>query len=719
MNSIVLIFFWICVLTCFNQPTYAQLWGNEMDSLEQMRVERRKNLQATPPIQKQVDDKINEQRLLMLAYEWWGIPSIKEQSKIDKAVDSRYAPYNTTLENSDWRSKAGVLHRTNDKVLEKQNLTIFGWHPYWKGDTYKTYNYKLLTHLAFYGYEVNPFTGGYNNFQAINDFVASDLVMTAHLDSCKVLLTVSNRGYDNHETFFNSEPDVQENLIDSIRSILRLSGADGVDINFEDVPVHQKHNFIAFVKELSFAVREDNSNFVVSMSVPIYDKDNVYDLEKLKPWIDFFVINSFNFHIKNTELKEGPLAPLTAKDASIRGTTFMYEIRTTLDKLLASPYIINDVILEHDEAYEKKLRDSLNFHIRWIYKNLQYKPYDITDVLNTIKVTKDHTGQPMWLTPTINRLLKKTNCIGILSQQYAASRDDEGVGFFIFKPKKDTLVFKEFSLFEDVGTKSEVDSQAFDLTQLIAQYREKIGPEHVSSLVLGLPYHGAVWYKDRKGYKDFEGYMPYSEILRLAERGRASIVYDKATHSLEATIRDSLGGVYKIYFDNSTSLKHKFDFAIEEGLGGVGIWALGADYAHTHLWATLEECFVNKRVWNTDKGALDRVIVAKGNKIEYTVQYLLKRFSNLIFATLFFITIFICISFAFSVLDWKVRDVLFYSGSFRIFYLVLFTVVVLVLGNAMGLFQSKPMTFAIGTGLGLIITWAASNLVQKQHEKLP
>jgi hypothetical protein len=70
-------------------------------------------------------------------------------------------------------------------------------------------------------------------------------------------------------------------------------------------------------------------------------------------------------------------------------------------------------------------------------------------------------------------------------------------------------------------------------------------------------------------------------------------------------------------------------------------------------------------------------------------------------------------------LDWKVRDVLFYSGAFRIFYLVVFTIVLLVVGNWLGWFQNRMITFAIGTGLGLLLTWVASNLVANKHKELP
>ncbi len=712
------LFFLLLSLDATSQKS-SPLFIDAFDSLDNRRIEGRQALRATPPMQDRVDEKINEQRLLMLAYEWWGIPTDTEQRRIDKAINSRYEPYNTSLENSAWRDKVGKFYRSTGNIHPKQNVTILGWHPYWEGDAYKTYNYRLLTHLAYFGYEVNPFTGGYGNFQAIYDFTDSDLINTAHLDSCKVLLTVSNRGEENNDIFFTSEPDVQTNLIDSLISILYRSNADGIDINFEDVPSHHKANFIEFVADLSFAIREADHDYVVTMSVPIYDKDNIYDLPKLKPWVDLFIIGSYNFHIQPTQLNEGPLSPLTDIDAGIRATVCLFELYTTLEELLAVPYSISEVTLLHDIDYQNRLRDSLNYYINRTYDNLEYEPYDITDVLNTIKITRDANGRPLWQTPSIARLLRRTNCIGMLSQLVPAAEQNKEIDFFLFAPKKDTLVFKEYDLFRNIAVQAEVDSQALDLNQLIDYYKDKIGNDHYGSLVLGVAYHGAVWYKDRAGDKDFEGYMPYSEILRLAEQGRASIDYDKSTHSLEATIRDSLGGVYKIYFDNSTSLGRKFDFAVDEELGGIGIWALGGDYAHTDLWATIERSFVDKRVWNEEKGLYTQVTIEKENKISYTIQYLLRRYRNLIFATLFFITIFICISFAFSVLDWKVRDVLFYSGSFRIFYLVVFTVALLLIGNWMAWFQNKMITFAIGTALGLLLTWVASNIVDTRHNELP
>jgi len=45
-----------------------------------------------------------------------------------------------------------------EKILDS-NHVVFGWHPYWMGNSFKTYNYNLLSHISFYGYIINPNTG--------------------------------------------------------------------------------------------------------------------------------------------------------------------------------------------------------------------------------------------------------------------------------------------------------------------------------------------------------------------------------------------------------------------------------------------------------------------------------------------------------------------------------------------------------------------------------
>jgi hypothetical protein len=236
-------------------------------------------------------------------------------------------------------------------------------------------------------------------------------------------------------------------------------------------------------------------------------------------------------------------------------------------------------------------------------------------------------------------------------------------------------------------------------------------------LVLGLPYYGAVW--DTRGKSEFNGYISYAQIRNMIREGKATVKYDKMRNTMIAIVSDSIGPYQEIFFDNSTSLNLKIDMALEKKLGGVAIWALSYDHGYNELWEVLEQQFALRTMWNPTSERYERFKIAKSNKIHYTVTYQMKRTSNLIFATLVFMTIFMTIGFMFSLLDWRIRDVMFYSGAFRIFYLTIFTVLILILGTYLGLFQNRMAAFLVGIILGGILTWVATLMVVRRHEKLP
>lgn len=719
----ILTYLGIFVLSCVATLSTAQKDAIDSNSREfqiyleqKLREQKLDQIKADDSIQYRVDVEVNKHRLEMLTREWWGLPTLHESKRLDKARYERYDTYMEPLGLKHNRYNP-MRYRSRASIEDEQNLIVMGWHPHWQGDAFKTYNYKLLTHLAFHSYEVNPFTGSYNNFQAIYDFRYSDLIPTAHLDTCNVLLTVSNHGMMNNEIFFTSEPIVQENLIDSLLSIILDADADGIDINFEEVPLEYKSEFIKFVKELSFAMRETNSNYTITMTVPMHDPDDVYDLGALAAWVDYFVITGYNFHITSSGLNKGPLAPLLTKDAAVRGTFSRHIENMTLDSLLRVPYSIQNITILHGEEHIELLTDSLHRYIQQLSTNKEdYNEYDLAEMLKIVRLSDTRGGKPLMNHPIMKGILRRTSCSVDLLRDYEPRKSSS---FFLFKPKWDLLDVKERDLFQKIETvTSKIDSSMFDLKALVDSYKKEIGEGYEASLIMALPYHGAVW--NIRGDKDeFEGYLPYSEIRHLISVRRARLEYNKATQSLKAIVSDSLGPSHEIFFDNSTTLGLKYDFSIEEGLGGVALWSLGADHSHQALWTELEEAFATKRFWNEKANKYQKLKVEKSNKVSYTIEYTMRRFRNLILATLFFVAIFIAISFIFSLLDWKVRDVLFYSGAFRIFYLVLFTVLVLVFGSSIGLFKNKMVTFLVGILLGMLLTWIASSMVNKEHEKLP
>jgi spore germination protein YaaH len=123
-----------------------------------------------------------------------------------------------------------------------------------------------------------------------------------------------------------------------------------------------------------------------------------------------------------------------------------------------------------------------------------------------------------------------------------------------------------------------------------------------NKLILGVPYYGY-------------NYLVYNPEIKAQTKGRTwggrpaaqtySIVQDHVVASREGW--DDHGKVgYKAYYDNASrswrmvfsedtkSLGIKYDFAKEQNLKGVGMWALGFDNGKKELWGLLSEKFGSK-----------------------------------------------------------------------------------------------------------------------------
>lgn len=700
----------------------AQLDGSELNGTQilrptaedssELRLQRLEKLREKDTIiENKVVLELSQTRFRTLARHWWGMPTETDRKVMAKG---RYSRYEKPLGADEMYEQEPAVYVQSTQINSKQNLVVWGWHPAWAGDKFHNYNFGLLTHAAFYAYKLNPFTGGYEDFEAIDQFKNGDFVKTAHKDSCKAMLTLSCHRGERSEIFFTSAKVVQRNLIDSLISVLNYAGGDGVEINFEELPIEYKDDFQDFVRELSFALREENPNFTIAMSLPLRDPEKVYDLGFLQNWVDVFIVSAYNFHLRPTGVSKVPLTPLLKPEAKWKRSYMSYSENISLDSVLRTSSAIKSIDLLHTDSYKKQLLDTLNMYIlRAGITNLEYNTYDLGTVLGIIRATQDLRDNPY-----LRRALKATACRAELAKYYAARNP---INMFLFEPEQDTIQIHEFDLFSGLeGIISESDSLEESLEETIDRYVQEIGAKHSTSLVLGLPYHGAVWALEGDKGVSFEGYMAYSEIRNLARANRLKVRYDKMHNSMIGVLVDTLGNPLKeIYFDNSTSLGLKMDLALEKKMGGVAVWALSYDHGYTELWRTLEEKFAAREIWNTKLERIERYKVAKSNKIHYTIAYQIKKANGVVFSTLLAMLFFMALGFGFSLLDWKVRDVMFYSGAFRIFYLVLFATIVLLIGNNLGLFNNWVATFLVGTILGGLLTWVASMLLKRQQKRLP
>jgi len=218
-------------------------------------------------------------------------------------------PRKTFKSEKDW-AKYYLITNTNaykkDHVIDSA-VNVFGWHPYWMGTAYKSYNFSLLSTVAYFSYELNPKTGGY---KTIHDWKTTALVDSAHNHNTKVLLSVTNFGNVNNAIFL-SNLDAQRNFISTLITLLRERNADGVNIDFESIPSFTRKKFTNFIIDLSSSLRAVKKDYMITLAIPPIDFDRVYEIRQLNQHVDLFVLMGYEFYGANSKVA-GPVSPLNS-----------------------------------------------------------------------------------------------------------------------------------------------------------------------------------------------------------------------------------------------------------------------------------------------------------------------------------------------------------------------------------------------------------------------
>ena len=134
------------------------------------------------------------------------------------------------------------------------------------------------------------------------------------------------------------------------------------------------------------------------------------------------------------------------------------------------------------------------------------------------------------------------------------------------------------------------DDSDYSIQSSVSRYLNAGIPPY--KFILSLSYYGVEFARNpNSGIETFKGYVPYKTI-RL-DHQYAPVTYNKEQAYASIETRDDDGNLTgHIYFDNETSLEAKYDFILQNGLGGVAIWELGADDGYGELWDALTNKFV-------------------------------------------------------------------------------------------------------------------------------
>lgn len=310
---------------------------------------------------------------------------------------------------------------------------VFGWHPYWMGNAWENYPFELLSTLSYFSYKVDPATGSYSNPEQIKDWRNTALIDSAQLKKTKILLTVSSHGRSNNNEFL-SDRGKWSVLMDSVTQLIKDRNADGVDLNFEQLPYMKRERFNLFVKQ--FREQLDNQingkKPIISITLPAVDSREIFDVVELQKYADLMVIMGYDYNTGNQI--QGAVAPLRSVeglDISLSNTVLFY-LSSGIDPqktVLALPYYGSMWTGDMDEngevssKFERKVtyREIMNLFSSKDISNSNTTPFlDKKSMTNYFNLTyPDNSTKEIWFDDDFT-LGKKFD--------YAISQNLKGVG---------------------------------------------------------------------------------------------------------------------------------------------------------------------------------------------------------------------------------------------------------------------------------------------------
>lgn len=134
-------------------------------------------------------------------------------------------------------------------------------------------------------------------------------------------------------------------------------------------------------------------------------------------------------------------------------------------------------------------------------------------------------------------------------------------------------------------------------TRSIAEFASMLKPELRRKLISGVPYYGREWTTTtgELGAKAIEsvGAVTYSAAKADLSEGFAELLWDEGSKTPWYRWQEN-GIWHQVYFDDEKSLAAKYELALAQDLGGVGMWALNYDKPHQELWDLLEQTFAEE-----------------------------------------------------------------------------------------------------------------------------
>jgi len=185
---------------------------------------------------------------------------------------------------------------------------VSGYHPYWAGDTWRSYPWDALDEVYFFELEA----GADGTLADAHGWPEEwlPLVERARTEGVRLVPTISQHDPVAFARLF-SDPARAERLVEELMLLLAATpNLAGLHLDFEvfePVEMAARDGFTAFVAALEARLDEVDPSLLLSTFALAFDDDDVYDEPALAAATDFLVVQGYDFHSR-AEARAGPVA---------------------------------------------------------------------------------------------------------------------------------------------------------------------------------------------------------------------------------------------------------------------------------------------------------------------------------------------------------------------------------------------------------------------------
>lgn len=210
------------------------------------------------------------------------------------------------------------------------DITIYGFHPFWMGDAWKSYYFRLISRIGYYGYIIDPYTGDpvHDIEQGGADIKA--MVAAAHQYNTKIDLVVACYDDDARQLFYSNDPKVRDAVMDKTLQLMQAWDMDGINIDIQNVPERHRSRLASFVnaynqkleqlnqqlqskdtENMTLQERKEYSHprrYRLTLTLPPFDEEGSFAIDEMDS-LDHYIMSSYDYRSLNNKMA-GPVSIL-------------------------------------------------------------------------------------------------------------------------------------------------------------------------------------------------------------------------------------------------------------------------------------------------------------------------------------------------------------------------------------------------------------------------